>query len=434
MKKYFIPPVESRFIPWLAAKLYFPLLAAMQNIREIKIRQEDIEQLRKFRDERLLFFTNHPTTAEPPLVFYLSRLLGQPFKFMASRQVFNWQGGLIGWFIRRIGAYSVIAGIPDRESLRMTRKILSEPKGKLVIFPEGEPTSGEVDTLMPFQPGVAQLGLWGLEDARKIDPQADIYVWYAFMKYTIIPPRDKILRDLDRSITRIEKKLGAFEINRGKHLLHRFLTVGRLLLEQAEREYGITPEVEKGFDYRIGRVRHAMLDALAEKLQATNYDKSEDAIRKWRRLFALIELHQLRYPDPKLPKLSAKTIKQAHRDAVLIFDFIVMKRDYILDNPTPERLYEWLDRYESYLFKKVPRALGGVPSHLPRRAHILFGKPYRLSEVLSTSRGDRRAAVENFTARLRSDMEALLQEAQKLTSPLFPTEEIEAVRAKIKNA
>jgi hypothetical protein len=350
---------------------------------------------------------------------------------MASRQVFNWQGGAIGWFIRRIGAYSVIAGVPDREAMKLTRKILTEPTGKLVIFPEGEPTSGEVDTLMPFQPGVAQLGLWGLEDARKLDPTADINVWYGFMKFIIISPKEKILHDLNKSLVKIEKKLGVAESNADKHLLHRFLTVGRLLLEKAERDFQVTPETTKGFDYRIGRVRHAMLDQLAEKLQATNYDKNEDAIRKWRSLFALVELHQLNYPDPKLPKLSNKTIKEAHADAVQIFDWIIMKRDYILDNPTPERMYEWLDRYESYIFKKVPRALGGVPSHLPRRAHILFGKPYRLSEIVTDTRKDRRAAVENFTRRLRDEMQQLLEQAQALTQPLFNKDEILAVRSKI---
>ena len=130
-------------------------------------------------------------------------------------------------------------------------------------------------------------------------------------------------------------------------------------------------------------------------------------------------------------KLDAKTVKEAHKDAVLIFDFIVMKRDYILDNPTPERLYEWLDRYESYMFKKIPRALGGVPSHLPRRAHIIFGKPYKLSEIVTENRKDRRLAVENFTARLRDDMQKLLDESQSLTSPLFTHEEILAVKSKI---
>ena len=427
--KYFISPINNRFLPWLVSKIYFPLLKAMQNITEIVIDSNDIEKLRAYQNERLLFFTNHPSTAEPPIVFHLGRLLGQRFHFMASRQVFNWQGGAIGWFIRRIGAYSVIAGIADRDAMKMTRKILSAPTGKLVIFPEGEPTSGEVDTLMPFQQGVAQLGLWGLEDARKLDPAADINVWYAFMKFVITSPEDKIKSDLDKSLRKIEKKMSIDA--QGKHLLHRFLTIARTILEQIEKEYGIIPIVKEDFDFRVGRVRHAMLDRLAAMLQAQNYDKNEDAIQKWRRLFALVELHQMRYPAANLPSLNRQTIKEAHQLAVLIFDFIVIKRDYIIKNPTPERMYEWLDRFESYVFKKIPRALGGVPSHLPRRAHIIFGNPYKLSEIIPEDRRERKQAVENFTLRLRKDMETLLEKSKPLTKPLFTMAEIAAVKEKI---
>ncbi len=429
--KYFIAPKKSRLVPWLASVLYFPLLKVMQNIRKIVIEPDDLAMLRSLKDKRLLFLSNHPTTAEPPIVFYLSRLVGKPFYFMASRQVFNWQGGAIGFFIRRIGAFSVIAGVPDRESLKMARTLLAQPAGKLVIFPEGEPTSGENDNLMPFQPGVAQLGFWALEDARKQDPQADITGLYCFMKYVIDVPRDKILADLDKSLKKIEKKLG---INpQGKHLLHRFLTVGRYLLEQAERDYGIEKSPDRDFDYRIGRLRHAMLDGIAQRLGVSPYEKDDDAITKWRKIFALIELLQLNYPDPKLPKVSKANIKWAHHQAVLVFDFIVIKRDYILEKPTAERLYEWLDRYESYLYNKVPRALGGVPSHLPRRAHLLFGKPFSLGERYRDDRQGRREAVDKLTADLRREMERLLEKASPLTQPLFSEEEVAAVRRQITN-
>jgi len=50
---------------------------------------------------------------------------------------------------------------------------------------------------------------------------------------------------------------------------------------------------------------------------------------------------------------------------------------------------------------------------------------------LTDKRSDRRAAVENFTNRLRSDMQKLLEQAQSLTKPLFPPEEILAVKSKI---
>lgn len=44
---------------------------------------------------------------------------------MASRQVFEWNGGMVGKVISGIGAFSVIAGIPDRESLKSGKKRIS---------------------------------------------------------------------------------------------------------------------------------------------------------------------------------------------------------------------------------------------------------------------------------------------------------------------
>lgn len=427
--KNFISPVDSKFWPWLASKLYFTLLKAMQNINEIIIKPEDVETLKKLKDERLLFFSNHPSTAEPPIVFYLSRLVGSPFYFMASRQVFNWQGGAIGYFIRRFGAFSVIAGIPDRDSLKMAKELLARKGGKLVIFPEGEPTSGENDNLMPFQAGVAQLGFWGFEEARKADPQADVTTMYCFMKFVIDAPREKILHDLNKSLLKLEKKLGIE--HSGKHILHRFLTIGRYLLEKVEKDYNLEKSANHDFDFRIGRVRHAMLDGIADKLGLQNYERGDDAITKWRKLFAMVELLQLKYPDPKLPMVSPALVKWAHKEAVFIFDFIVMKRDYILSKPTPERLYEWLDRYESYIYKKIPRALGGVPSHLPRKAHLIFAKPFKLSEKYTNDRAKKKEAVENMTKELRAEMQKLLDSAAHLTTPLFSAEEIAEVKKKI---
>ena len=163
----FIPPGYSLPLNWTVDFLFPVLLKIVQNIEDVVIRPEDIQMLREHKDDRMLFLTNHPTTAEPPLVHHIGKLMGTRFRYMASRQVFDWSWGLVGKVISQLGAFSVIAGINDRDSFKAARSVLAEPGGKLVLFPEGEPTSGENDSLMPFQPGIAQLGFWAMDDARK---------------------------------------------------------------------------------------------------------------------------------------------------------------------------------------------------------------------------------------------------------------------------
>jgi 1-acyl-sn-glycerol-3-phosphate acyltransferase len=413
----FIKPGFNLPLNWTADLLFPVLLRAMHNITDIVISDEHKEMIRKHKDDRLLFFTNHPTTAEPPIAFHIGNIMGTRFRYMASRQVFDWGFGIVGKAIANLGAFSVIAGINDRESLKTARSSLASPGGKLVLFPEGEPTSGENDNLMPFQEGIAALSFWALEDAKKVDPNADITILPGFIKYIVNAKKDVIIEDLDFSLKRLEKK---YSIRPGnKNILRRFLTVGKYMLLEAEEEYKIKEADKNDFDYRIGRVRHQILDDLAKKMNPTNFDYNADAITKLRVLFATIEMVSINYPDPKLPKLSKDELEYCKREAVKAFDFIVIKRDYLLSYPTPERFYEWLTRYESYAFGDTPRALGGVASHLPRKAYVNFAKPYKLSEYYGDYKKSKKEAIKNMLQRLRGELQRMLDEYQKLSQPLF---------------
>src|SRR5690606_8526721 len=119
------------------------LLRTVQNIDEVVISHQDIEKLRAIRKDRILYCSNHPSTAEPPVAYHVAKVMGSRFHFMASRQVFDWAAGAVGKLISSIGAFSVLAGTADRESIKMARRILASDGGKLVVYPEGEPTSGE---------------------------------------------------------------------------------------------------------------------------------------------------------------------------------------------------------------------------------------------------------------------------------------------------
>lgn len=413
----FVPPQFSLPLAWTVDMLLPVLLKGVQNIDEVVIQPEDRRMLRSLRDERVLFFTNHPTTAEPPIAYHIGNLIGSRFKYMASRQVFDWNWGAVGRIISNLGAFSVIAGINDRESFKTVREILAAPSGKLVLFPEGEPTSGENDNLMPFQPGAAQLSFWSLDDARKLDPAADIVVLPGFIKYVFRGSDFEIRDKLSAAAGKLESRL---DINPGdKNLLRRFLTIGRRLLEEAEAEYKLAPGAQRDFDYRIGRVRHAILDNVADRLGVQGYERDADAIMKLRRLFAVMEMIMIDYPDPKLPRLSADERAWAHRELIKAFDFIVIKKDYLVSRPTAERFYEWLARFESYVYGKTPRALGGEPPPIPRRAHVSFARPFKVSEYWSaTDKSKRKSGVEKMMKRVQSDIQTLLDASLELTQPL----------------
>jgi hypothetical protein len=422
----FIPP---NFNPLTAIFFDFALpgvLKLYQNIEDIVVSDEDKKMLRSLKNERMVFFTNHPSQAEPLIAYHITNLIGDRFNIIATRRAFDELGGFLGKLYQGLGCFSVVPGIADRESFKMTRSAISKPKGKLILFPEGEPMCGENDNLMPFQRGIAQLSLWGLEDALKNDSNADVVVLPGFIKYVFKATDSQILDDLIHSIGKIERKLGVDSGDR--NLLRRFLMVGRILLENAEKEYGIQNEPDADYNHRTGKLRHTMLNNIADKIGLDSFDKDADAIQKLRVLFATIELIELKYPSPKVPKINDELLDWAKRECVKTYDLIVIKRDYLLARPTPERFYEYLNRYESIVMGRPFHALGGGPSHLPRKAHVSFAKPFKLSEFYSIYKQNREKGLDRLLERIHDDMQRLLNNTDHLTRNIIAPFDLENTR------
>ncbi len=404
----FIPPGFNLPLLW-TIDLSFSLLAKLlQNLEEIEISNEDKNYLRTLRDYRLIYASNHPTTTEPIIAYYIANVIGSRFNYMASRQVFDWANGLVGKIIQNVGAFSVLPGASDRESIKMARKILSSPKGKLVLFPEGEPTSGENDHLMPFQPGIAQLAFWSYEDIIKTEPEEDIFILIAFVKYIIKGTEAQIKGDLHQSLQRIEKKLGIDPKN--KNLLRRFLTIGRVLLENAEKEYNIIPEKEKGWDYRIGRVRHQILDNIADKFNIQGYKKDNHAIDKLRYLLSIIEMKTVKFPDPRLPEISEKDLQWMNRECQKAYNFISINTEYLISYPTAERMYEWLKHFEEYLFGKF--------TFRPRKAVVKISPAISIKSFYPEYQKSKKNAIKYITDVMRREMQILLEQCKSLTKPI----------------
>ncbi|MBE7439936.1 MAG: 1-acyl-sn-glycerol-3-phosphate acyltransferase [Spirochaetales bacterium] len=405
-KETFIPPRLDVPALWAIDAILPVLCKTALNIESIEIDPEDIKALRHLRQGRLLYMSNHPSTVEPPVAFAVASRLGTRFHFMASRVVFNWYAGLLGQIIRRVGAFSVLPGAGDRDSIRTARSILAAPDGKLAIYPEGM-MSGENDNLINFMPGAIQLGFWGLEDARKKDPSARLPVLCAFVKYIANGKPETLDREITESIGRLEKKL---RIDPGeKNLLRRFLTVGRVLLENAERDYRIPPGAEHDYEYRVGRARHAALDAAARALDL-ELPLRADALSKIRELFAAVEAVETGFGGSLKYKPNPAGLQAAKRHIDRAYTFLILRPAYLLERPTAERFIEWLLRFETVVF--------GEAQLRPRKARVLFARPFYLDDYLNDYQTDRKAGLEKALGRVRSELEALLARGIEMTAPL----------------
>jgi 1-acyl-sn-glycerol-3-phosphate acyltransferase len=405
MNRSFIAPAVQYPLLWFF-DLAFPAIAKLSlNLEAVEISESDREMLRRLQSERVLYLSNHPTTIEPPVTYYVANCMGSRFHFMASRAVFEWGNGFVGEVIKRVGAFSILAGGLDRDAIKTARSILSDKGGKLAIYPEGM-NSNENDNLLPFQGGAIQIGFWALEDALKKDPKADIKVVNAFVKYIHTESKERLLAHIHDSVSRIESKLSIVPGER--NLLRRFLYIGRVILEMAEKEYDL-PATQESMEYRIGRVRHSALNRAAMGL-GIEFSEGMDAIAKMKELFTTVESFELGFPDPKHPGLKPKNLEQVKKDMEKAYTFIVIRPLYLLSRPTAERMIEWLTRYETLIF--------GKSDFRPRKAIVQFAPIFGLKEYYDEYKKDKKSVLESVLNRVKMNIETMMIEGISYTAPI----------------
>ncbi len=398
-------------VAW-ALDLSFPLLAKLLfNLDGVDLSHEDLKSLRNLKNKRVLYLSNHPSDVEPAIAYYVANEIGTRFNFMASRNIFNWGFGLVGEFIKRVGAFSVLSGSADRDAIKTARKILSESDGKLVMYPEGM-MSGENDNLVTFMPGVGQIAFWGLEDALKKQPSAELLIQVSFVKYKISGSKDSILKDIEESLQKIERKLKVFP--GGRTLLRRFLTVGRVLLEETEFELGVPKsEIEgKDFDYRLGRARHTALNQAANILNV-KFNDTDYAIEKIRKLFAMIDSIEAGSPLPNAPTdLSSQSLNRAKQLVETAYTFIITKPKNLIQYPSAERLFEWISSFERHVF--------GKSTERARRAHVLFTPAFSIDPYYRMYLSNKNEGLVALMSEIRRQMEGLVGQGKDLTDPIIP--------------
>lgn len=409
----FRPPKNDRLIIRLAQWLFSIVSRFWWKIEDIDVDAEGLQRLRKLKGERVILCPNHPTGIDPAIVFYLSSLLDDEFNYLAAKECF--ENPLMGWFMQRLGCYSIVRGTADTESFRMTRQLLVEGKRWLVICPEGE-TCGQNDTVMPFQQGVVQIAFWALEDLsrgkRQFAPLPPLYLVPVAIKYTYT--RD-MRKEIARALSRLERKLGLPSPPLDLHpfsLYERLRRVGEAVLAIAEKEYGVRPPKDATLNDRVQRMKEHIVNRVATVLGVT-FRPDQPLIDKVRVLFNTVD--RIVYDEPKgseyerqLHRQRQEEVKALYDDLWRVWRFVATYDGYVRETMTAERFLEVVGRLEWEVFGK--EWIRG-----PRKALVTIGEPINLTDHWTEYQRNKRATVAAVTEELERRVKTLLSDLNRRT-------------------
>lgn len=140
---------DARIVPalwWLARGILAPLFRLA-----FRLRVGGVENIPT--EGPTLFVANHISMWDPPMIGY-ALVSRRRVYFMAKSELFRVP--VLGWVIRRTGAFPVERGGADRSAIRTAREVLDRGDA-LLMFPEG--TRNTDGHIQPAWPGAGALGL-----------------------------------------------------------------------------------------------------------------------------------------------------------------------------------------------------------------------------------------------------------------------------------
>jgi len=349
-----------------------------------------------------LIAPNHAHYADPQVTFELARRAGRRFIYMATREAFDGWGGWQGWIIQRLGVFSVNRGGANVEGQRFARGVLVAGECDLLMFPEGEIYLLN-DVVMPLKPGAARLGLEAADELSRQGRRRRVLIVPVAVKYEV---SGDITPALEATAARLETAvLGR---SRPGPLYPRIVALGTELLARAERAHGLTPLPGEGLFERVRRLRQSLLEDLERKhfgrvREGFDFDRARKLMVRLRERLLTVTREGGYYGPPAAPPGDPLTadLEAAH----LCARSASFQDDYLIQNPTPERMAETLIKLErEVLGKEIRGSLGR------RRAVIRIAPPLDVGEFLAAeSAGTARdGTVEAIVIRLYEALQGAL--------------------------
>lgn len=369
----------------------------------VEIDPASLEKLRAIKGQRCLLLPNHPSEWDPCVMFEVGRRLNENFFFVAAREVFDYSYGMRGWFFQRLGVYSLVRGSNDRKSLKTSMEILSENKGRLVIFVEGE-ISQQNETLLPLEEGVVQLAFMALNDfykqgGKKPENLPSMFICPVSLRYAY--QREGLDAAIENAIKRLEEAAAITEKPGSR--FERLRMVSAAVLKDAAGQIGCELAAEMTMAESVSCLSDRMLTKL-EQVINLGRDESLTYLDRVRRIRNKVDAVLIQAEDdeasPYQKRLHAEqkaVLKNFYRSLDRVVNFVAIYDGYLQPDMDETRYVELIRRLEKEVF-------GAFQLLHPRTGHVVINDPIDLKDYFQDFLADKKTVVHRITRDIEQKM------------------------------
>ncbi len=398
---------------------------------------------------RFLMAFHHPEVEDPLCLLYLfSRLIPRTAKemgiqlnspihthFIYDRGMTIWGGKWLGWLLSRSGGISIHRGrVFDRNGLRSMRDLLINGKFPFAIAPEGA-NNGHSEIISSLEPGLTQLGFWGVEDLKKAKRTETVWIIPIGIRYYYIQPPwlalDQLLRQLERDSGLSTGNFNT-QMNPELQLYPRLLKLAEKILCEMETFYqrfyhqdlpeltfDLSVSLNQKIKDRLDRLLNIALKVTEDYFDISPQGSIIDRCRRleeagWRYIYRE-DIEDISTITPLQYGLGNWVAEEAEirlKHMRLVESFVAVTGSYIQEKPTAERFAETLlilfDLMARIKGIKIPRR----PQLGKRGVKITVGKPISVSDKWSVYQSSRQAAKQGIID-LTNEVEAALTDLVK---------------------
>ena len=391
----FRPAMPWGWVIW-AVRNYLRLDLAWRN--RLRLDPRDLQVLRDLpQGVGLILASNHADETDFKACLELSGRCNRRFLFMMNREAFDEGRGIAGWWLQRLGAFSVERGGQNEEAKRFAIEVVKRGREMLVIFPEGEIYYLN-DLVQPFKSGVVDIGMKAVVEMRETQPDWTAYLIPMAIKYRYRQPIGPLLEQRTRAM---EHSL--FQRSHGDSLPRRLALIVAELLHRQElvHRLKLDPDRLAGLTERVQNLRQVVLAEMECHYSGPTVDAQAHTMDRTWRLSSF--LRKLQRQGRRLSDESRSRLQDDLAALRRVAQMQSWQPQYVDLDPSQERLAE--------MVLKLEREVYGThrPGQLARRDVFLrVGDPIDLGRFAPGYTQDPQAVRRQVAEQLRDVIQNLI--------------------------